>query len=482
MSRVVKDTVFVSILFLLLIGSIPVSAGCTDNLKIINAYSVGDKVAFVVLNTTSNKLYALTYNGYSFEVEPLNFTTSYLVRHWNGKYWLLQKGRRETVSLYTYQNGVLRLVKTFSGGSLCTDNDLEIKWNGREYFLTFIEAGSHDDPNTGECTFKFKHYLLKDENLAPLNVTGQELWIPALNAWLIGESLVDENGKVLGEYNFSKTGIYSVGLAVDGGKTFLVVSSDGGWVRVFTIRNSSLVLIYNRRLEKRELGEGPYPPKVWIGKPVLLSRDSHNESRVNVWLFNGTDFVKIHTFEKYATLYPVTTSKKSYILSSIPTIKGVKDIHVLLELFEIRGALLVQVGSLEVEGNYLRVIMQELEGFPAPGIEPGSMLVASGKSSVLLFNSTHVFNFTSGKSIELLDALKNHGYRVALCCGGWIVFNENMIYSFKDGKFKNITPEMLLALSERSKNKGSSRTVILSSLMVVVVVLLVFLKKKKITF
>lgn len=54
-----------------------------------------------------------------------------------------------------------------------------------------------------------------------------------------------------------------------------------------------------------------------------------------------------------------------------------------------------------------------------------------------------------------------------------------MIHSFKDGKFKNMTPEMLLALSERSKNKGSSRTVILSRLMVVVGVLLVFLRKRR---
>ncbi|ALV63628.1 putative membrane protein [Thermococcus sp. 2319x1] len=479
MSRVVKGTVFVSILFLLLIDSIPVLTGYTDNLKIINAYSIGDKVAFVVLNTTSNKLYALTYNGHSFEVEPLNFTTSYLVRHWNGKYWLLQKGRRGTVSLYTYQDGVLKLIRTFNGGSLCTDNDLEIKWNGREYLLTFIEAGPHNDPNTGECTFKFKDYILKDENLVPLNVTGREVWIPALNAWLIGESLVDENGKVLGEYNFSKTGIYSVGLAVDDGKTFLVVSSDGGWVRVFTIRNSSLVLIYNRRLEKRELGEGPYPPKVWIGKPMLLGRDSHNDLRFIVWLFNGTDFIKIHAFEDYAMLYPLTTSNRSYILSRIPINMGT---YILLNLFELRGFSLVQVSSLKVRNNYLRVInMKESKGFSAPKVEPGSMLVASGENSVFLFNSSHIFDLTSRDSIELPNALKNHGYRVALCCGGWIVFDENKIYFFKNDKFSDITPEMISVLSERPKSNNSLIMDILGSLVAVVIVvfLLVFLRKSK---
>ncbi len=473
----VNDTAFVSIFFLLLIGSVPV-LGMGDDWKILDAYSTGDKIAFIILNETSGKFYGVVYNGHFFEAERLNFTLErYQVRHWNGKYWLIQRGETGTVELYTYHKGILKLIKTFRGGSLCTDNDLEIKWNGKEYILTFVGAGSHDDPITGECTFKFEEYLLQGDKLIPLNVTGREVWIPALNAWLIGESLVDENGRVLEGYNFSKTGIYSVGVAVDNSKTLITVSSDGGWVRVFAIRNSSLVLIYYRRLEKRELGRGTYPPKVWIGKSVLFGSDPRNTSISVVWLFNGTDFIKIHTFEDYARLYPVTISDRSYILSRIPINMGT---HILLNLFELRGFSLVQVSSLKVRNNYLRVInMKESKGFSAPKVEPGSMLVASGENSVFLFNSSHIFDLTSRDSIELPDALKNHGYKVALCCGGWIVFDENKIYFFKNGKFSDITPEMLSALSGSSKSNSYLTTVILSSLTVVVAVLLVFLRKRR---
>ncbi len=473
----VNDTAFVSIFFLLLIGSVPV-LGMGDDWKILDAYSTGDKIAFIILNETSGKFYGVVYNGHFFEAERLNFTLErYQVRHWNGKYWLIQRGETGTVELYTYHKGILKLIKTFRGGSLCTDNDLEIKWNGKEYILTFVGAGPHDDPITGECTFKFEEYLLQGDKLIPLNVTGREVWIPALNAWLIGESLVDENGRVLEGYNFSKTGIYSVGVAVDNSKTLITVSSDGGWVRVFAIRNSSLVLIYYRRLEKRELGRGTYPPKVWIGKPVLFGSDPRNTSISVVWLFNGTDFIKIHTFEDYARLYPVTISDRSYILSRIPINMGT---HILLNLFELRGFSLVQVSSLKVRNNYLRVInMKESKGFSAPKVEPGSMLVASGENSVFLFNSSHIFDLTSRDGIELPDALKNHGYKVALCCGGWIVFDENKIYFFKNGKFSDITPEMLSALSGSSKSNSYLTTVILSSLTVVVAVLLVFLRKRR---
>lgn len=485
----VNGTAFV-LVFLLLIGSVPV-LGKGDDWKIMDAYSIGDRIAFVVLNETSEELYTVVYNGHFFEAEQLNFTLKrYQVRHWNGEYWLLQKGEMGTVELYTYRKGRLRLIKTFEGGSLCTDNDLDInKWNGREYSLTFLGADPRDDPMRVECMFRFKDYLLREDKLIPLNVTGQGIWIPELNAWLIGESLVDENGRVLERYNFSKTGIYSVGVVVDNGRTLIVVSSDGGWIRIFAIKNSSLVLTYHRRFEKRELGEGPYPPDVWIGKPVLFDRDPRNTSISVVWLFNGTDFIKIHTFKDYAMLYSVTTSDKSYILSRVPTNMGT---HILLNfnLFELRGFSLVKVGSLKVKYVYFTVIdMNESKGFPAPKVEPRSMLVASGENSVFLFNSSHIFDFLSGDSFELPDALKN-GYKVALCCGGWIVFNENRAYFFKNGKFSDITPKILSALSKSPESNSNLTTVIspesngyltaviFGGLAVVIAILLVFLRKR----
>ena len=83
-----------SLLFLLLfLGFAPVF-GAGSSLKILNAYSLGDKVAFLVINGTSGGLYSVVYNGSSFEAERLNFTpTAYLVRHWNGSGWLLQRGQ-----------------------------------------------------------------------------------------------------------------------------------------------------------------------------------------------------------------------------------------------------------------------------------------------------------------------------------------------------------------------------------------------------
>ncbi len=479
MSRVVDSKKLLVLFLFLLIGSIP-ALGKGDDLKILDAYSTEDRIAFLVFNGTSEELYSIVYNGHSFEAERLNFTLSrYQVRHWNGEYWILQRGERGTVELYTYREGRLKLIKTFTGGSLCTDNDLEIEWNGREYFLTFIMQGSNDDLNTGECYFISENYLLKGENLIPLNVSGPATWIPALNAWLVEGSLaylVDESGKLLDKYNFSKTGIYLVGLAINGSKTLITVSADEGWVWVFAIGNSLLVLLYNQKFGERELGEGPYPPKVWIGKPVLFDRDPRNDSVSIVWLFNGTDFIKIHTFGGYATLYPVTALNRSYILSRSPANRGTR---VLLTLFEFENFSLVPLSSLKVRNDYIRVVNTgELKGFPALKVKSGSMLVASGENSVFLFNSTDMVDLTSGEDIDLPSALKNHGYKLSFCCGEVVVFNENRAYFFKNGKFSDITPEMLSVLSRNSGSNGSSTPFTLITL-AVIIVLLVSLRKRR---
>jgi len=296
--------------------------------------------------------------------------------------------------------------------------------------------GSNDDPSTGECDFIFKNYLLEGENLIPLNVSGPAIWIPALNAWLVEGSLaylVDENGKLFGEYNFSRTGIYSVGLVINDSKNLVTVSADGGWVKVFAVRGSSLVLIYNRRLEERELGEGPYPPEVWIGKPVLFDRDPRNDSISIVWLFNGTDFVKMHTFRGYATLYPVTASNRGYLLLRVPANRGT---CILLNLFELKGFSLVQLSSLKARHNYLRVVNTgELKGFPALKVGSRSMLVAPGEDLVFLFNSTDMFELTSGNSIELPNAIRNiiTGYHFAV--EGWWYLMKTEHISLKRTNF-----------------------------------------------
>ncbi|WP_297475455.1 hypothetical protein [Thermococcus sp.] len=475
-----------SLLFLLLLLGFAPAFGAGSDLKILNAYSLGDKVAFLVINGTSGGLYGVVYNGSSFEAEGLNFTpTIFLVRHWNGSGWLLQRGETVTVGLYTYHEGRLRHVETFRGGSACTDNDLDVKWNGREYLLTFVKGSPEGDLATGECRFISKDYILRGRNLVPLNVSGQEVWVPALNAWLIGcyhlGYLFDENGRLLGEYNFSRTGIYSLGLVIDGDKNLITVTADRGWVKVFAAGNRSLVLTYRGRFGERALGEGPYPPVLWVGKPVLFDIGSYNSTESSVWLFNGTDFVRAGELGN-AMLYSVTLPgwKRSYILSSTPM-----KTYTLLGLFEVRNTSLVRIGSLKVENAYLKVVRAWPRGFPAQEVSPGNMLVAPGENSVFLFNSAHMVDLISGRTFSLPHALKEHEYGVTFCRGGVFLFSENKVYLFKNGEFRDVTLEILSALSSLEKNKTApslhenreERTAVLLSPIAVMVVIvgLVFL-------
>ena len=479
MSRMVKASLVSLLLLLLFLGFAPV-LGAGSDLKILNAYSLGDKVAFLVINRTSGGLYSIVYNGRSFEAERLNFTpTTYLVLHWNGSGWLLQRGETVTVGLYMYHDGRLRHIETFRGGSACTDNDLDVRWNGREYLLTFVKGSPEDDLATGECRFISRDYLLRGGHLISLNVSGQEIWVPALRAWLIGGYhlgyLFDENGRLLGEYNFSRTGIYSLGLVINGSKNLITVAADRGWVKVFATRNHSLVLTYRGRFGERILGEGTYPPEVFVGKPVLFDIGSYNSTESTVWLFNGTDFIRAGEFDN-AMLYSVTLPgwKRSYILSSTPM-----KTYTQLGLFEVRNTSLVRIGSLKVENGYLKVVRAWPRGFPALEVSPGSMLVAPSENSVFLFNSTHMADLISGRTFSLPDALRDHDYRATFCRGGVLLFNENRVYLFKNGEFRDVTPKILSASSSREKNKTVSplnksrveRTaVLLSSIAVLVII------------
>ncbi|WP_297521431.1 hypothetical protein [Thermococcus sp.] len=148
-------------------------------------------------------------------------------------------------------------------------------------------------------------------------------------------------------------------------------------MKVFADENRSLVLTYHRRFSERALGEGPYPPVIWVGKPVLFDIGSYNSTESSVWLFNGTNFVRVGELGN-AMLYSVTLPgwKKGYILSSTPM-----KTYTLPGLFEARNTSLVRIG-------YLKVVRAWSRGFPAQEVSPGSMLVAPGENSVFLFNST----------------------------------------------------------------------------------------------
>ncbi|ADC68899.1 conserved hypothetical protein [Methanocaldococcus sp. FS406-22] len=452
-------------------------ASADSGYRIIGAYPLNEEVAFVVMNESSNVLYLVFYNGSSFRAEKLNISEEYHIVHWNGNSWLLQKGERGTVGLYIY-NGTLEHVKTFKNGSLCTDNDLQIRWNGKEYLITFLGKG-REDLSTGECIFRFKNYLLSGDRLIPLNATGSGMWVPGLNAWLVGESLVDENGRVIGKYNFSKTGVYSVGLAVDGNKTLVVVSSDGGWIRVFALENSSLILVYSKKLGKWELGNDPRPPNIWTGKPILIGYESGDTLVPTLWLFNGTDFMKIKTeFKTSTSLDPIFCSDQGYILASTPVNVTKRGGLLHLELYTFKDSSLSKVSSLEVKWGYVRVInAAEFWGFPVPEIERGEILVVSNGDYIFLFNSSHAVNLLSGMVFKLPEPLHDGRYWVAPYCGGWIVFNEEKVYFFKNGRFRDITQEMLSALHGK-KNRVSLTAVILGGLVLVAVVLIVALRKR----
>ncbi|WP_297438491.1 hypothetical protein [Thermococcus sp.] len=67
----------------------PVSSA--GNLEIINVYSLSDRAAFIVMNTSNDQLMELIYENGSFTgARPLNFSwKEFSPIHWNGVYWLL---------------------------------------------------------------------------------------------------------------------------------------------------------------------------------------------------------------------------------------------------------------------------------------------------------------------------------------------------------------------------------------------------------
>ncbi|WP_367884894.1 hypothetical protein [Thermococcus sp. JCM 11816] len=216
---------------------------------------------------------------------------------------------------------------------------------------------------------------------------------------------------------------------------------------------------------------------------------------MTVWVFNGTDFAKIRTFEDendYNELHALVTSNKGYILSTTPPIFGNSEggASLRLELFELRNLSLDPVNSLSVNDSFVRIAyVRDYGSFGATWpwwtlsglkVEPGFPLVVSGGSSVLFFNLTHVFNLTSGgKGVELPGSLKGREYKVAFCCGEWLVFGDDSVYAFKNGQFSDLTREMLLALYKKPRSGIPLGAVIKSGLATIAALVAVAILRRR---
>ncbi len=435
MFRVVDSKKSLILFFILLIFSLSFSSA--QDVEIFNVYSLGDKVAFVVVNTTTHKPYALIYQNGSFvEKYPLNFSLEYMPIHWNGKYWLLQKGVRGTVELCIY-NGTFKHIKTFNNGSLCTDNDLEVKWNGREYFLTFLGAGPHDDPMHGISDFILKNYILKDEKLIPINASGEPYWIQPLNAWLVGEYLVDEDGKITHINITVNARIYNKGIAYNDTHVWLIIvwSSDRFTnVTIYELNGSTPVEVYSTKVRG-----GASPPDIWRGNPILIgcieTPKSYNHS---ILLFNGSSLLKIHDWgNTYTLIHPISVGKRIFVLCLYN--RFAPDTS---DLFEIKNGKAKLLNTFTVGYVYVYDV-NDYRGFPAFTLWTSSSLILYTNNSIFLFNPTYVQNLlTTNERIYLPEGLRWKEYNVTYCCDGWIVFTKNEVYILKDNKFENLTPKL----------------------------------------
>lgn len=81
------------------------------------------------------------------------------------------------MKFYFYCYGKFEFVYIFCGGSVCIDNDFDIIWNGREYYIIFLGVGLNDDFVYGECFYEFRDYFLKDGIFIFFNVMGFERWV-----------------------------------------------------------------------------------------------------------------------------------------------------------------------------------------------------------------------------------------------------------------------------------------------------------------
>ncbi|WP_457751864.1 hypothetical protein [Thermococcus sp.] len=448
MSRLVNSKV-VSFFILSLLFTLPLVSSA-ENLEILNVYSLGDKAAFLVMNTSSNQLMELVYENRDFTgTHSLGFGLAYSPAHWNGRYWLLQKGLGPVVGLYIY-NGSLKHVKTFVNGSVCAYNDLRIQWNGREYLLTFLKSSPRDNPATGECYYPTERYLLLKDKLIPLNVSGTMTWVPPLGEWIaMGEkiALINETGGGV-VLNVPIPGLYGSEIAYNGSKVWLVLYwADGNLthVEVYRLERNVARSVYHGDVNGRvggpvvTLGNWPRKP-AWNGNPILIQ--STGLLNDTVLIFNGSGFSSVGMFNDCSELTPMSVGGRVFVLC---TVVGGDRRSTGMKLFAIEDGRAELLRSFTTRGYPYRYRVEDFLGFPAFEERNDSSLVLYINGSILLFNSTTAMNLLTGEKSPLPASLNGRSYRVSYCCGGWILFTKSEAYTLKGGKFA----ELKLAIPQR---------------------------------
>jgi len=464
-----SEVAFVFILSLLFTLPPVSSAG---NLKIINVYSLSDRAAFIVMNTSNDQLMELIYENGSFTgARPLNFSwKEFSPVHWNGVYWLLQEGVVGRVGLYIY-NSSLKHVITFEHGSICAGNDLRIQWNGEEYLLTFLKGSPNDNPATGECYYLTEMYLLLNDRLIPLNVSGDMSWIPVLREWIaMGEkiSLINETGSKVflnistPRLNATRPRVYNSGIAYNGNKIWL--SLTWGWdyedvshVKIYLLGKGTVREVYSGEVP----GITSSGAMIWNGIPLFfqsVTLPGYSGLNITVLAFNGTELSRVGTFNECSQLTPVSLSGRAFILCM--AIGGGRRLTI-MKLFSITGGRKELLRTFTTSG-YPRIYgVEEFQGFSAFEERNDSSLILYTNDSILLFNSTTVMNLLTGEKIPLPANLKERNYRVSYCCGGWILFTKSESYTLKGGKFAELKlaiPHRRETTTENLSSPGSTQT------------------------
>ncbi|NJE61733.1 hypothetical protein [Thermococcus sp. 21S7] len=451
MSRLVSFKI-ASFFVLSLLITLPLVSSA-ENLKIINVYSIGDKAAFLVVNTSNNQLMELAYKDGRFtRMRPLNFSLrTYSPVHWNGEYWLLQKGLGPVVELYIY-NGSLKHVKTFVNGTICAYNDLRIWWNGEEYLLTFLKSSPNDNPATGECYYPTDMYLLLNDKLIPLNVSGTMTWVPPIKEWFAtgvdwfeGDkmekiALINETGGVV-FLNVTLQGLYGSEIAYNGSTAWLVLDwAEGNLTHIE-------VYLLGRNVARRVHHEdangsigipiatwGNWPQKLaWNGNPILIQ--STGILNDTVLIFNGTGFSRVGTFNDCSELTPVSVDGRVFILCMMA---GGERRVTMMKLFAIKGGKKELVRTFRTSGYPYRYGVKDFLGFPAFKENNHSSLILYTSDTIMLFNSTHAMNLLTGERTPLPAGLRGRNYNVTYCSGEWLLFTKSEVYTLKDGKFAEL--------------------------------------------
>jgi len=441
----------------------------SENLRIVNVYSIGGKAAFLVVNTSNNQLMELVYEDGRFtRVYPLNFSLeTYIPVHWNGEYWLLQEGLGPGVGLYIY-NGSLKHVATFVNGTICAYNDLRIQWNGEEYLLIFLESSPNDNPATGDCYYPTSTYLLLKDKLIPLNVSGTMTWAPPIKEWFAtgvdwseGDrvekiALINETGGVA-FLNVTLPGLYDTEIAYNGSKAWLVL--DWGnrnltHIEVYRLGRNVARRVYNEDVNGN-VGSpistwGNWPQKLaWNGNPILIQPTGIlNDS---VLLFNGTGFSRVGTFNDCSELTPVSVDGRVFILCMMAG--GERETSV-MKLFAIKGGKKEFVRSFTTSGYPYRYGVKDFLGFPAFKENNRSSLILYTSDELMLFNLTHAMNLLTGERTPLPPDLKGRGYNVTYCSGEWILFTRSEAYTLKNGKLTKL--KLTIPQPEETPNRTTS--------------------------